>query len=177
MAFRVLHYAVGAQDGGNFRTRGYPIPISWFVIRSKRFVVNDRLRSTTESSASNDDDDSWRRVASTERISGYETMSSSTDAAAEEAFRAKYGDGLRPKPRLIAKDVKHFDSADWAMRKSLDEGQRRASVDGGGDGTATGTAAGNTKGVNDGMPSDSARDVEGRMGTGARMESDASTAG
>lgn len=100
-----------------------------------------------------------------------------TDAAAEEAFRAKYGDGLRPKPRLIAKDVKHFDSADWAMRKSLDGGRGRASVDGGGDGTATGTAVGNEKGVSDGMPSDSARDAEGRMGTGARMESDASTAG
>lgn len=103
------------------------------------------------------------------------SSSTTTDAAAEEAFRAKYGDGLRPKPRLIAKDVKHFDSADWAMRKSLDEGQRRASVDGGGEGTPA--AAGNTKGVNDGMPSDSARDVEGRMGTGGRMESDASTAG
>lgn len=131
-----------------------------------------------------DDDDSWRRTrfASTgTAISGYHrTMSSTTDrtdAAAEEAFRAKYGDGLRPKPRLIAKDVKHFDSADWAMRKSMDGGRGRASVDGGGDGTATGTAVGNEKGVSDGMPSDSARDAEGRMGTGARMESDASTAG
>ena len=43
---------------------------------------------------------------------------------AERAFRAKYGDALRPKPRLIATDVKHFDSADWAMRKSAEEARR-----------------------------------------------------
>ena len=48
------------------------------------------------------------------------------------AFRAKYGD-LAPKPRLIARDVKHFDSADWAMRKSLDRA-RAGSGDEGGEG-------------------------------------------
>jgi len=102
----------------------------------------------------------------------------SSDDAAEEAFRAKYGDGLRPKPRLIAKDVKHFDSADWAMRKSLDEGQRRASMDGGGDVTATATTATTAiRGAEAGMPSDSARDAGGRMGTGTREKSDASTMG
>jgi hypothetical protein len=102
----------------------------------------------------------------------------SSDDAAEEAFRAKYGDGLRPKPRLIAKDVKHFDSADWAMRKSLDEGQRRASMDGDGDVTATATTATTAiRGAEAGMPSDSARDAGGRMGTGAREKSDASTTG
>ena len=34
----------------------------------------------------------------------------------EEAFVKKYG-ALKPKRNLIAKDRKHFDSADWAMDK------------------------------------------------------------
>lgn len=42
-----------------------------------------------------------------------------SEEEALRAFRDKYGDAA-PKPRLIARDVKHFDSADWAMRKSLD---------------------------------------------------------
>ena len=33
----------------------------------------------------------------------------------EEKMRAKYGD-LKPKKPLIHKDVKYFDSADWALQ-------------------------------------------------------------
>jgi hypothetical protein len=52
-------------------------------------------------------------------------MDSTAASDAERAFKAKYGDALRPKPRLIATDVKHFDSADWAMRKSVEEARKR----------------------------------------------------
>ena len=54
-----------------------------------------------------------------------EATAATAATEAERAFRAKYGDDLRPKPRLIATDVKHFDSADWAMRKSAEEARRR----------------------------------------------------
>ena len=54
-------------------------------------------------------------------------MSDEDDASAK--FQAKYGD-VRPKPRLIASDVKHFDSADWAMRQSLDRARESAGAGG-----------------------------------------------
>jgi len=57
-----------------------------------------------------------------------------SEEAALRAFRDKYGDAA-PRPRLIARDVKHFDSADWAMRKSLDDARASA-------GTATSASGG-----------------------------------
>lgn len=48
-----------------------------------------------------------------------------SEEEALRAFRDKYGDAA-PKPRLIAREVKHFDSADWAMRKSLDDARASA---------------------------------------------------
>ena len=93
-----------------------------------------------------------------------EATATQAATAAERAFRAKYGDELRPKPRLIATDVKHFDSADWAMRKSAEEARRR---DGGG------TAATRSEGraMGEGTTEDSARELDER---GAR-EGDATS--
>jgi len=34
----------------------------------------------------------------------------------EEKLKAKYG-GMKPKKKLIQKDVKYFDSADWALQQ------------------------------------------------------------
>ena len=74
----------------------------------------DRARRTMSIDA-RVDDTARRRAA----------MDSTAASDAERAFKAKYGDALRPKPRLIATDVKHFDSADWAMRKSAEEARAR----------------------------------------------------
>ena len=91
-------------------------------------------------------------------------MDSTAASDAERAFKAKYGDALRPKPRLIATDVKHFDSADWAMRKSAEEARRR---------DAGGTAATRSEGraMGEGTTEDSAREPDAR---GAR-EGDATS--
>ena len=79
-------------------------------------------------------------------------MDSTAASDAERAFKAKYGDALRPKPRLIATDVKHFDSADWAMRKSVEEARARDA------GTrATGGAGGGS--TTSGTTEDSAREL------------------
>ena len=52
-----------------------------------------------------------------------------------EAFKAKYG--AVGKPKLIARAVARFDSADWAMREQRERGARRASEDGGATTTTT----------------------------------------
>ena len=104
-----------------------------------------------------------------------EATAATAATEAERAFRAKYGDALRPKPRLIATDVKHFDSADWAMRKSAEEARRR---------DAGGTAATRSEGraMGEGTTEDSARelgrarrarggrDVDARRGDGGASE-------
>ena len=57
-----------------------------------------------------------------------------------EAFKAKYG--AVGKPKLIARAVARFDSADWAMREQRERGARGASEDGGGTATTEGAATG-----------------------------------
>ena len=93
-----------------------------------------------------------------------EATATQAATAAERAFRAKYGDELRPKPRLIATDVKHFDSADWAMRKSAEEARRR-------DGGGTAGARSEGRAMGEGTTEDSAREPDER---GAR-EGDATS--
>lgn len=44
---------------------------------------------------------------------------------ADQIAKAKFG-GLKPKPRLIVKDKKCFDSADWALAK---EGKKQAQIE------------------------------------------------
>ena len=93
-----------------------------------------------------------------------EATAATAATEAERAFRAKYGDDLRPKPRLIATDVKHFDSADWAMRQSLDRARESAGAGGGG---ARGTSGGNEKTESEvcgnGGTEDSAMDARGKV--------------
>ena len=69
------------------------------------------------------------------------TMATTTDnGEPSEAFKAKYG--AVGKPKLIARAVARFDSADWAMRAQRERGGRDgASADGDGAGTTTEGAA------------------------------------
>ena len=63
------------------------------------------------------------------------TITMTENGEPSEAFKAKYG--AVGKPKLIARAVARFDSADWAMREQRERGARRASEDGGATGTAT----------------------------------------
>ncbi|WIA44347.1 hypothetical protein OEZ86_007134 [Tetradesmus obliquus] len=47
------------------------------------------------------------------------------DSEADLTAKAKFG-GLKPKARLIVKDKKCFDSADWALAK---EGKKQAQIE------------------------------------------------
>jgi len=126
--------------------------------RARESVANAPPRRMARLRASRD------RAHRATRDMAREATAATAATAAERAFRAKYGDELRPKPRLIATDVKHFDSADWAMRKSAEEARRR---DGGG------TAATRSEGraMGEGTTEDSAREPDER---GAR-EGDATS--
>lgn len=84
-------------------------------------------------------------------------MSDEDDASAK--FQAKYGD-VRPKPRLIASDVKHFDSADWAMRQSLDRARESAGAGGRG---AGGSEKTKSEVCGNGGTEDSAMDAGGKV--------------
>eukprot|EP00740_Mantoniella_antarctica_P004527 CAMPEP_0181364088 /NCGR_PEP_ID=MMETSP1106-20121128/9163_1 /TAXON_ID=81844 /ORGANISM="Mantoniella antarctica, Strain SL-175" /LENGTH=75 /DNA_ID=CAMNT_0023478705 /DNA_START=334 /DNA_END=561 /DNA_ORIENTATION=+ len=46
----------------------------------------------------------------------------------EEKLKAKYG-GMKPKKKLIQKDVKYFDSADWALQQQDKSPQKADRVD------------------------------------------------
>jgi len=87
-------------------------------------------------------------------------MSDEDDANAK--FQAKYGD-VRPKPRLIASDVKHFDSADWAMRKSLDAARESAGTGASGEGGARGGSVTTESDDGIGGTEDSAMDAGGKV--------------
>jgi len=87
-------------------------------------------------------------------------MSDEDDANAK--FQAKYGD-VRPKPRLIASDVKHFDSADWAMRKSLDAARESAGTGASGEGGASGGSVTTESDDGIGGTEDSAMDAGGKV--------------
>lgn len=96
-----------------------------------------------------------------DRQSAPRGMSGADDANAK--FQAKYGD-VRPKPRLIASDVKHFDSADWAMRKSLDAARESAGTGARGEGGASGGSGTTESGIGGiGGTEDSAMDAGGKV--------------
>jgi len=66
------------------------------------------------------------------------TITMTENGEPSEAFKAKYG--AVGKPKLIARAVARFDSADWAMRAQRERGARGgASVGDGGGATATTT--------------------------------------
>jgi len=95
------------------------------------------------------------------RQSAKRRMSDEDDASAK--FQAKYGD-VRPKPRLIASDVKHFDSADWAMRQSLDRARESAGAGGrGAGGTSGGSEKTESEVCGNGGTEDSAMDAGGKV--------------
>ena len=88
-------------------------------------------------------------------------MSGADDGNAK--FQAKYGD-VRPKPRLIASDVKHFDSAEWALRQSRDAARESAGTGARGEGGASGGSGTTESGIGGiGGTEDSAMDAGGKV--------------